>query len=406
LHHIRYADCTFGTSFVRSGLFQEEIELKWRWIVTGLFALGLLGGICAIAFLETASGKAAPSTSADGMAVPVTAAMSSLRDVPVIIEELGTVQPIETVSVQARVNGQITKTLFTPGSEVKQGALLFEIDPRPFQAALEQAQGQLDHDQALLTQAQSDLARFQQLEKEDSIAVQQVADQAFLVQQDQGTVRLDEGNVANAQLNLAYCEITAPTAGLTGPLLVDPGNYVQAGANTNLMTLTEMKPIYVNFSIPQASLDEVHTYQAKAPLEVEAYSPAGKLIATGKLSVIDNQVSTTTGTVMLQATFPNENEQLWPGAYVSVRLVVYMRHNAVTVPDQTVMAGPNSPYVYVIEPDNTVKRVDVSVAARQDGIAVISKGVTSGERVVTDGQYRLVDNAKATIKPSGPASTS
>jgi multidrug efflux system membrane fusion protein len=374
--------------------------------MTGLFALGLLGGTCAIAVLETASGKAAPSTSTDAMAVPVTAATSSLRDVPVIIEELGTVQPIETVSVQARVNGQITKTFFTPGSEVKQGAPLFEIDPRPFQAALEQAQGQLAHDQALLTQAQSDLARFQQLEKEDSIAVQQVVDQAFLVQQDQGTVRLDEGNVANAQLNLAYCEITAPIAGLAGPLLVDPGNYVQAGANTNLVTLTEMKPIYVNFSIPQASLEDVRTYQVKAPLEVEAYSQAGKFIATGKLTVIDNQVSTTTGTVMLQATFPNENEQLWPGGYVSVRLVVYMRHNAVTVPDQTVMAGPNGPYVYVIEPDNTVKRVDVSVAARQDGIAVISKGVTAGERVVTDGQYRLVDNAKATIKPSVSLSTS
>jgi multidrug efflux system membrane fusion protein len=153
-------------------------------------------------------------------------------------------------------------------------------------------------------------------------------------------------------------------------------------------------------------LEEVRTYQTKAPLEVEAYSQAGKLIATGKLSVIDNQVSTTTGTVMLQATFPNENEQLWPGAYVSVRLVVYTRHNAVTVPDQTVMAGPNGPYVYVIEPDNTVKRVDVGVAARQDGIAVISKGITAGERVVTDGQYRLVNNAKVTTKPSGSASAS
>jgi multidrug efflux system membrane fusion protein len=374
--------------------------------VAGLLALGLLGGICATVFLETPSGKAALTASADEMAVPVTAATASLRDVPAIIEELGTVQPIETVSVQARVSGEITKTFFTPGSEVKQGAPLFEIDPRPFQAALDQAQGQLERDQALLTQAQSDLARFQQLEKEDSIAVQQAVDQAFLVQQDQGTVKLDEGNVANAQLNLAYCEIAAPTTGLTGPLLVDPGNYVQAGANTNLVTLTEMKPIYVNLSIPQASLDEVHSYQAKAPLNVEAYSQAGKLIATGKLTVIDNQVSTITGTVTLQATFANENEQLWPGAYVSVRLVVYMRHNVVTVPDQTVMAGPNGSYVYVIEPDNTVKRVDVSVAARQDGIAVINKGVTAGERVVTDGQYRLVNNAKVTIKPSGSASTS
>jgi multidrug efflux system membrane fusion protein len=379
--------------------------LKWRRIVTGLLALGLLGGICATVFLETASGNAAPSTSADETAVPVTAATSSLRDVPAIIEELGTVQPIETVSIQARVNGQITKTFFSPGSEVKQGAPLFEIDPRPFQAALEQAQGQLAHDQALLSQAQSDLARFQQLQKEDSIAVQQAVDQTYLVQQDQGTVKLDEANVANAQLNLAYCEITAPTAGLAGQLLVDPGNYVQAGANTNLVTLTEMKPIYVNFSIPQASLDEVHTYQAKAPLEVEAYSQAGKLIATGKLTVIDNQVSTTTGTVMLQATFPNDNEQLWPGAYVSIRLVVYTRHNVVTVPDQTVMAGPNGSYVYVIDHDNTAKRVDVGVAARRDGIAVISKGITAGERVVTDGQYRLVDNAKVTIKPSGSADT-
>jgi multidrug efflux system membrane fusion protein len=213
-------------------------------------------------------------------------------------------------------------------------------------------------------------------------------------------VTLDQGNVASAQLNLNYCQINAPAAGLAGPLLVDAGNYVQSTAATALVTLTEMQPIYVNFSIPETEFDEVRRYQAKSPLEVDAYSQAGKKVAVGRVSLIDNQANTATGTVLLQATFPNADEALWPGAFVSVQLVVYTRQNAIVVPDATVMAGPTGSYVYVIQPDDTVQRVAVTVGARQDGIDVISKGLTAGQQVVTNGQYRLDDKTKVTIQPT------
>lgn len=367
-------------------------------------ALSLAGAIAVVVVVGVFVLRGRHAAPSPPPPIPVTAGVVQQQNVPVVIQALGTVQPVETVSVQARVSGQIAKVFFTPGHDVKAGDPLFLIDPRPYQAALEQAQGQLARDQALLAQAQSDLARYQRLAKENSIALQQAQDQAFLVQQDQGTVKLDQGNVASAQLNLDYCQVSAPAAGLAGPLLVDLGNYVQSGAGTALVTITEMQPIYVSFSIPETALADVRANQAKSPLVVEASSQAGKQIATGHVSLIDNQANTTTGTVLLQATFPNPDEALWPGAFVSVRLIVDTRQNAITVPDATVMAGPNGSYVYVIQPDDTVRRVDVTVAARQDGIDVIGKGLSAGQQVVTDGQYRLDDKAKVKIQPATAAS--
>ncbi len=241
-------------------------------------------------------------------AVPVAAATVDRRDIPILLRALGTVQPIETVNVQSRVNGQIMQAFFRQGQAVKKGDPLFLIDPRPYQAALDQAQAQLAHDQAVLKQAQTDLARYQRLQSQNSIAAQQAEDQAFVVQQDEGTVKLDQPNVETAQLNLGYCHIGAPMAGLAGAIQLDPRNYVQSGSGTTLVTITQLAPTYMTFPIPQAQLADVRAAQSKAPLEVHALSPAGKTEGEGKLTFINNQVVATTGTVALYATFPNDDE--------------------------------------------------------------------------------------------------
>jgi multidrug efflux system membrane fusion protein len=343
------------------------------------------------------------SAAREAPAVPVTTAAAVRQDVPALVQSLGTVTPIQTVSVQSRVSGQIMSVSFVQGQRVTQGQPLFLIDPRPYQAALDQANGQLAHDQAALDEARVDLTRYQTLEKENSISQQQAQDQVYVVQQDEGTVKLDQANVETATLNLAYCHIGAPAAGLTGQLLVDSGNYVQAGGGSTLVTITQIKPIYVSFAVPEEMLDEVRQYQTQSPLEVDAYSQAGKLLDKGTLTLINNQANTATGTVTLEATFDNPDESLWPGRYVNVSLVVTIRKNAVTVPAQTVMSGPSGAYVYVIGPDNVAKRVAVTVAARQNEIAIIAKGLAGGETVVSAGQSRLDDKVKVRIEAPNEA---
>jgi membrane fusion protein, multidrug efflux system len=348
--------------------------------------------------------------------VPVTAAVATRTDVPVIINAIGNVQSIDMVAVQPRVTGTIRKIEFTPGQNVKEGQELFQIDPRPYQAALDQARAQLAHDEGVLAEAQVDLKRFQILQKQQSIAAQQAEDQGYVVQQDKGTVQLDQANVETAQLNLEYSHVTAPISGRAGTLLVDLGNVVgpanqasgsatsTAGGGTGtqatnsvLVTITQMQPIYVTFTVPAAELDEIKQNQTKAPLEVHAYSQAGKLLEKGQLTVIDNQVNTQTGTVTLQATFANTDEALWPGEFVRVHLHVSMLKNVVTVPTQAIMAGPNGSYVYLIGPDQKAKRVGVQVTRRQNTIAVIGNGLFGGEKIVTDGQYRLDEGTEVAV---------
>ncbi len=377
------------------------MRVRPRWAL----AIAAIALASAAAFVETRHPPAhvAPAQ----RAVPVTAAVVSARDVPIILHALGTVQPIETVSVQSRVNGQIMQAFFAQGQAVKKGDPLFLIDPRPYQAALDQAQAQLEHDQALLAEARTDLARYQKLLKENSIASQQAADQQFVVQQDEGTVKLDQANVETARLNLAYCHIDAPAAGLAGARMVDPGNYVQAGAGTTLVTITQLSPIYVTFPIPQTKLDEVRAAQAKAPLDVQALSQSGKTLGEGKLSFINNQVAAATGTDTLYATFPNSDRALWPGEFVTVNLIVGVRHNVLTAPLNSVMSGPNGNYVYTLSTSNVAHHVPVLVVDRQNGLVVFSKGVSAGERVVVNGQYNLADNVKVAVeqpaKPAGSA---
>jgi multidrug efflux system membrane fusion protein len=385
--------------------------------------IGIFGGLIVIGLIAIGvrqlSGNTSPASRGAGLAaVPVTAAIATRQDVPEVVNAIGNVQSIDSVSVQPRVTGTIVKVEFTPGQDVKKGQELFLIDPRPFQAALDQAKAQLAHDQGVLAEAQMDLTRYQILAKQNSIAKQQAQDQFYVVQQDKGTVDLDQANVETAQLNLQYCHIASPIDGRAGALLIDLGNLVgpqtgnQSASNaaldvtttggqttgaSTLVSIAQLQPIYVSFNVPQTRLAEILRNQAAGPLEVDAYSQAGQLLEKGRVTLINNQVNTSTGTILLQGTFANTDEQLWPGEFVTVKLLVTTRHNVVTVPATAVMAGPNGFYVYVIGADNKVRRVNVQVEAQQSGIAAI-KGVSVGEKVVSNGQYRLADGVEVDIR--------
>jgi membrane fusion protein, multidrug efflux system len=332
-------------------------------------------------------------------AVPVIAGTAAAQDVPVYVRGLGTVQAFQMVTVRSRVDGNITKVLFTEGQDVKAGDPLFQIDPRQFQAALEQAQATKTKDEAQLKGAQLDLQRYQKLLPTGFQTRQQYDQQVATVGQLQGAIAADQAQIDAAQLYLQYTDIRSPIDGRTGARLVDLGNFVQASQATALVTITQLKPIYVTFTVPQENLTEIRTNQARAPLEVEAYSGDDKtLLARGKVTLIDNQVDTSTGTVRLKATFDNADERLWPGEFVSARLIVSTREQAIVVPAQTVMHGPQGAYLYVIKPDDTVERRAVQVAATQEDLAVVEKGLARGERVVVEGQYRLTEAAKVSVR--------
>lgn len=334
-------------------------------------------------------------------AIPVTAGVARAQDVPVYVQGLGTAQAISTVNVKSRVDGEIMRAFFTQGQEVQPNAPLFLIDPRPYQAALDQAKANEAKDTAQLQGAQRDLARYGKLVGSGFQTRQSFEDQQATVAQLQAAVQADNAAIETAQLNLGFTMIRSPTGGRTGALLVDPGNYVQASTGTSLVSITQIKPIYVSFTLPATNLDAIRQSEASHRLEVDAYGSDGKtLLAKGVLSFIDNHVDTSTGTIALKGTFANGNERLWPGEFVNARLILSVRHNAVTVPEHTVMAGPNGDYVYVIHPNDTVERRDVQLAGRQDGLAVIAKGLTAGDKVVVAGQYRLANNVRVKIETS------
>jgi multidrug efflux system membrane fusion protein len=338
-------------------------------------------------------------------AIPVTVGVAKSQNIPVYVRGLGTVQAFNTVTIKSRVDGQITQVLFNEGQEVKAGDPLFVIDPRPYQATLEQAQGSLQRDQAQLEGAQRDLERYGKLVAPGFQTRQSYEDQKATVGQLQGSVKTDQALIDSAKLNIEYANVRAPIDGRTGARLVDIGNFVQASAATNLVTITQLKPIFVTFTVPQDALDQIRENQAKAPLTVVAYASDNKtVLATGKLTLINNQVDTTTGTVQLKATFDNTDERLWPGQFINARLIVSVKKDAVTVPSQAIMQGPDGAYAYILKADNTVDRQDVEIGLTQDGIATIDKGLTAGQTLVVEGQYRLTKGS--TVKINQPLAQS
>lgn len=331
-------------------------------------------------------------------AIPVTAGTAETRNVPVYVEGLGSVQAFNTVNVKTRVDGQITKVFFREGQEVKSGDSLFQIDPRPYQAAVQQAQATQQKDEAQLQSAQLDLDRMTKLLAPGFQTRQGYDQQKATVAQLQASVKADQAQIDNAQLSLEYSLVKSPIDGRTGQRLVDVGNLVQTAQNANLVTITQMRPIFVSFTVPASQLDDIRKNQAQHPLQVVAYGMDDKSqLAQGELTLIDNQVDAATGTIHLKAQFDNNGEPLWPGEFVNAHLVLTTRENAVTVAEEAVMQGPDGPYVYVLTNDDTAQRRAVKVAATQEGLAVISSGLKSGERIVVEGQYRLTDGAKVKV---------
>jgi multidrug efflux system membrane fusion protein len=338
-------------------------------------------------------------------AIPVTAGTVAARDVPIFLHGIGTVQAYNMVAVKSRVDGQIVRVDFKEGQDVKAGDPLFQIDPRPFQAALEQAQASKQKDEAQLVGAQLDLDRYEKLIGSGWQTRQSYDQQKATVGQLQASIKGDEAQISTAKLNLSYADIRSPIDGRLGARLVDKGNLVHANDNNPLVIITEIKPIFVSFTLPQDTLEDVRENHKGSPLVVYAYTGDGKKqLAEGKLTLIDNSIDQATGTIRLKARFDNEDEQLWPGQFISLRVVLSTRRDIATVPSQTVQNGPNGNYAYIIKPDNTVERRDVEVASIQDGIAVVTKGLVPGERVVVDGQYRLTNGARVNPQaPSAPA---
>jgi multidrug efflux system membrane fusion protein len=345
---------------------------------------------------QTGHDKAAATTARP--AVPVTVAVSEARDVPIFVRGLGNVQAFKTVAVKTRVDGQIVKIDFQEGQEVKEGDPLFQIDPRPFQAMLDQARANKTKDEAQLEGAQLDLERYGKLIGSGFQSRQSYDQQKATVDSLKGAIAADQASVDTAKLNLAYSLIRAPIDGRTGQRLIDLGNLVQTSQGTTLVTITQVKPIFVNFTIPQFANHNLRKNQAKEPLTVYAYSADDSYkLAEGKITLVDNQIDTATGTLRLKGEFANADETLWPGEFVAVRLQIAMRKGAITVPERAVMQGAQGSYAYVIKADNTAERRPLEIEATEDGIAIVGKGIALGETVVVDGQYRLTAGSNVRI---------
>ena len=367
-------------------------------------AAGAVLALTAVAVMPRVASNSVPAAEARtpppaAPGVPVTAGTVAAADVPVFLNALGTVQAYNTVTIKSRVDGQIVKVAFNEGEDVKAGSPLIQIDPRPFQALLDQAIATREKDVAQLVSAQADLTRWAELVTTGAKSRQTYDQQKAMVGTLQASIKADEAQIETARLNLGYADIRAPIDGRLGIRMVDVGNMVRATDATGLVTVSQLKPIFVSFTVPQEHLHKIHEKQAGGDLTVLAYGGDNKTqLSEGKLTVIDNAIDQPTGTIRLKGTFANTDERLWPGEFVNVRLILQVRKGVPTVPAQTVQDGPNGRYAYVIKEDNTVERRTVEVSSVQDGIAVITKGLSIGDRVVVDGQYRLTNGARIKVE--------
>jgi multidrug efflux system membrane fusion protein len=369
--------------------------------VAGLAALASVPPLHSYLWPEVKAADAPAPSAQPG--IPVTEGTVEAKDMPVFLAGIGTVQAYNTDLIKTRVDGQIVKVAFQEGQEIKVGDPLLQIDPRPYKAVLDQAVANQEKDQANLTNAQLNFQRDAAIIGANlAVSRQQYDNDKAAVAADQAIVDTDKAQVEAAQVNVDYTDIRSPIPGRLGVRLVDVGNIVHAADNGGLVMITQTKPIFVTFTMAQEYLHKIHEKQAQGDLQVEAYGADNVTrLSQGKLSVIDNMVDQTTGTIKLKAAFDNEDERLWPGEFVNVRLILNTRKGVPTVPAQTVQEGPTGKYVYIIKSDDTVARRTVEVASIQDGIAVIDKGLEAGDKVVVDGQYRLTEGArvKAVGKP-------
>jgi len=348
----------------------------------------------------------APKTSLRGPApLPVVAAAATTGDIAITYTALGTVTPLASVTVQSQISGYLASVAFLEGQEVKAGDVLAQIDPRPYQATLDQAEGQLARDQAQLNGARVDLKRYATLMKQDSIAKQTYDDQVATVHQLEGTVRLDQGAVDTARVNLAYCRITAPAAGRLGLRQVDPGNYVTPSLTNGLVLINQMQPISVLFSLPEDDLLPIlKRMHAGAVLPAAAFDRTGLTkLEDGNLATVDNTINTTTGTFQLRANFANADELLYPNQFVNVQLTVDVLKDAIVIPSSAIQRGAPGTFVYVVKDDNTVTVQKVVLGPSQGERQAITSGLAVGDLVVTDGADKLKNGAKVSLPTAAPA---
>lgn len=366
-----------------------------HWVALLIVVLAILAGTT---YYQRTSGKEDPAGRMAGNKTPVQIATAKSEDVAVYLNALGNVTPVSTVTVRARVEGQLMRVLFREGQTVKAGDLLAEIDPRPFQVQLTQTEGQMARDQALLANAQLDLERYRTLYAQDSVAKQQLDTQQALVRQYEGAVKVDQGAVDNVRLQLGYTRITAPIGGRLGLRQVDVGNMVRQSDANGLVVIAQVRPMTTVFSIPETSLPAVLKGLASgAPLPVEAYDRDGKIkLATGALLSMDNLIDPTTGTVKLKASFGNEDDALFPNQFVNVKLRIDTLRDATVVPQAAIQRGTQGAFVYVVQADETSSTVSIRsvqlgpVSGEQ---IVVERGLTPGEQIVIDGADKLREGA-------------
>jgi membrane fusion protein, multidrug efflux system len=379
----------------------------WRKSLLAGLLVAIIGATGVWYALDGGGVAAKPDSRPKPPAVPVTVAAVTRQDVPLLLEGIGTVQPVNIVTIRSRVDGELQKVFFTEGQEVKAGDPLAQIDPRPFQAALDEATAKKAQDEAQLANAQRDLERYEALARKDFSSRQQFDTQKAQVAQFQALVQGDQASIDNARIQLDYAAIRSPIDGRAGFRLVDPGNIVHAADATGIVVVTQMHPISVVFTLPEDEVHGVAKAMGGGPLKVSVNSRDGKLhLADGVLKLIDNQIDETTGTIRLKAEFDNADGALWPGEFVMAQLLLRTDAKVLTVPSTAVQRGPNGLYVYVVKPDNTAELRPVEADRLEQAVAVISSGLDEGERVVVSGHLKVQPGAAVTARMAEGGKTS
>ena len=390
----------------RPGLSRPAGFQPWAWTKRNKWwLLGILLGVVVIVLLLRSNTAKAPAGGfGAGAPTAVNTAKAEQGDIQVILNALGTVTPLQSVTVRTQINGQLQTVAFTEGQMVKKGDFLAEVDPRPYQAALEQAQGTLVKDQALLKNAQVDEARYKKLVAEDSIASQQLDTQAALVRQYQGQVVTDQAAVDNAKLNLDYCHIVSPVTGRVGLRQVDQGNYVTPSDTNGLVVVTQLQPISALFVLPEDNVNAVtKPMHAGQSLQAIAMDKSNTVkLATGALTNIDNQIDTTTGTFKMRAQFDNSDESLFPNQFVNIQLLVETQHGQTIVPTSAIQRGAPGTFVYLVNADSTVSVRPVKLGVAQGERQALKSGLQPGDTVVTDGVDHLRDGSKVVLPGAQP----